>query len=177
MAAKYLLPCNCGKDHVVEPRQAGQTILCGCGDTLIAPTLMEMRLLEPAPTAAPTGPSTTSWGHRNGLRLVGIVLLFLGVGGEIWLYLHTPTSRFDVIDPELVQAPYKSLPAVRTWDVWQQWKQGLDRRIDQQYAAALQQFRIFQAAVGGIAVAGAGLILASMLGPRRPAVRGPAKTG
>ncbi len=167
MSNKYLLPCPCGRQTVIEARQAGQTVTCECGASIPTPTLMEMRSLEPAPLNDWQHVATSVWGLRQGLWMAGIVLLLVGLGSEVWLLLHPPISRFDVINPEQVQQSYKSLPAARTWEVWQRWKQGLDRRTDQQYAAALQRFHIGQIFAAGIALAGVALMVAGARGRRR----------
>ena len=50
--AKYLLPCSCGRKMPVEPRQAGQSVDCACGESLEIPTMLAMSALEPADSVA-----------------------------------------------------------------------------------------------------------------------------
>jgi hypothetical protein len=46
---KYLLPCPCGQSVEVEPGQAGQTVVCACGKTLLVPTMLQVKALPVAP--------------------------------------------------------------------------------------------------------------------------------
>ena len=167
MANQYLLPCLCGRQTVIEPRQAGQTISCECGASLLTPTLLDIRTLEPVVAEVATRPPRPMWGIRQGLRLVGVVLLLVGIGGGLRLFLNPPISRFDVIDPVKIQESYQSLSPTHTWDVWNIWKQGLDRRVDQQYAAALDQHHLWWIAAAFVTLAGVALIVAGTLGNRR----------
>lgn len=51
----FLLTCQCGKQHVVNKTQAGESISCSCGKQLEIPTL---RGLTRLPVHAPAGPQT-----------------------------------------------------------------------------------------------------------------------
>lgn len=42
VSSKYLLPCLCGQQIPIEPRQAGETVACRCGISLQAPTMRKM---------------------------------------------------------------------------------------------------------------------------------------
>lgn len=46
-----LLTCDCGREHVVSPSQAGQEIKCDCGKILPVPTLRGLSELPLAQTA------------------------------------------------------------------------------------------------------------------------------
>jgi hypothetical protein len=161
---KYLLPCACGRQIVVEPRQAGQMIPCACGASLQAPTLLDMTALEPAPmiSVSPSPPAT--WGLKSRLRLLGAVLLLLAIGGAAWLYVGRPIVR--VIDPEQLQQSARGFSPLQTWTYWEKMKEGLDRRTDQAYAAALLRFRAWEVVVGVVALVGIGLIVVGMVGIR-----------
>ena len=166
MVAKYLLPCTCGRQIVVEPRQAGQIIPCACGTSLQAPTLLDMTALEPAPMVLASPPPPATWGLKNRLRLLGAVLLLGAIGGAAWLYFGRPVSRFDVIDPEQLRETAKGLSPLQTWNYWEKMKEGLDRRTDQAYAAALLRFHMWQAVVAAVALLGVGLIVVGAVGFR-----------
>ena len=45
---KYLLPCKCGESVEVEPGQAGQTVVCGCGESLLVPSMLQVKALPKA---------------------------------------------------------------------------------------------------------------------------------
>lgn len=158
---KYLLPCSCGQRIVIERRQAGQTVVCSCGASLQVPTLLRIADLEPAPPETAVAASRTSWGLQQQLRLLGIVVLTAAVLGSGWLYFHQPRSRFDTVDPDHIRQVAKNLPPARTWEIWETMKQGLDRRIDQQYAAAVLRFHAWQTAAGAALLAGIALVAAS----------------
>ena len=46
---RYLLPCECGQSVEIEPSQAGQTVVCGCGKELLAPSMLQIKALPVAP--------------------------------------------------------------------------------------------------------------------------------
>jgi hypothetical protein len=133
---------------------------------LQVPTLLDMTTLEPAPPEPTPKPSGSTWGLRHQLRLLGIVLVLTAVGGGTWLYVERPVSRFDTIDPENIRQTAKSLSPSRTWDIWQTMQQGLDRRTDQQYAAAVLRFRAWQVVIGVVALLGVALIAGGTVGGR-----------
>jgi hypothetical protein len=91
------------------------------------------------------------------------MLVVTAVAGGVWLYVERPKSRFDVIDPEQVRQRAMTFAPSRTWDLWEIMKKGLDRRTDQQYAAAVERFHVWLAAVAAIALAGVALIAVSAL--------------
>lgn len=164
MSAKYLLPCPCGGQTVVEPRQAGQTITCSCGASLPVPTLLGMTALEPAPVEPVAESPHSTWGVKHRLRLVGTVLLLAALVGGIWLYIERPVSRYNMIDPERIQQMAAKLSPLEAWNVWEIMKQGLDRHTDKKYAAAVSRFRLGQTVVGAAALVGIGLIVLSAIG-------------
>ena len=48
-AMKYLLPCKCGQSVEVVPSQAGQEVVCACGETLLVPSMLQVKALLVAP--------------------------------------------------------------------------------------------------------------------------------
>lgn len=42
----YLLPCSCGREIPIEPRQAGETVSCECGRTSAAPRCERSRTFD-----------------------------------------------------------------------------------------------------------------------------------
>ena len=128
-----------------------------------APTLLEMTMLEPAPAESTAEPLTSTWGWKQRLRMLGIVLLLVAVGGAVWLCLAWPVSPFDMIDPEYFRESAKKMPLSRAWDYWEAAKQGLDRRTDQRYAAAVLRFRVGEVAVAVVGLVGVALIAAGLM--------------
>jgi hypothetical protein len=166
VTAKYLLPCSCGQQVVIEPRQAGETIPCFCGAPLQVPTLLDMAALDPAPPELAATPPAPTWGWKHRLQLSGVVLLLLAIILGVLLHFERPIAPFDTINPEQLQQDARKLTPSRTWDIWEMMKQGLDRRTDQKYADAMFRFRVWQAAVAGVALCGIAMIVASVAGIR-----------
>jgi hypothetical protein len=164
VSAKYLLPCPCGRQTVVESRQAGETTTCACGASLQIPTLLHIATLEPAPDVSPPATYSPTWGLKQSLRFMGITLAILGIiFAASDFFLGRPVSRFDMIDPEqLIESAQKFTP-VQTWQVWGSMKQGLDRRIDQKYADDLQKFYLREAFFGTMTLIGVALVVAGTI--------------
>ena len=142
-------------------------MVCPCGASLSAPTLLDMTHLEPAP-AEPVAESVSStWGLRQRLRFLGIVLVLIALGGGVWLVIERPKSRYDLIDPERIRQSARHFTPSRTWDIWELMKKGLDRRTDLPYEAAVDRFHLWQAGVAAVALAGLALIAAGTLGAKR----------
>ncbi len=157
MSAKYLLPCRCGRQVVVEPREAGQTSLCPCGKSLLIPAMLEMTGLEPAPVESGR-PAESVWGWRHRLLLLGATLLVVAIVGGVFLHWTRPIAPIDTIDPQVIQHSAKKLSPLQTWHYWSLMKQGLDRRTDQMYEAALTRYQVWEAVAGGVALLGLALI-------------------
>jgi hypothetical protein len=163
VSLKYLLPCRCGRQIVVEAREAGQTSVCACGQSLLIPTMLEMTRLELAPTDAST-PSQRVWGWSHRMLLLGVTLLAAAIAGGFFLYCNRPIAPIDAIDPEALRRDADKLTPLQTWHYWCLMKQGLDRRTDQLYAARLTGYHIWQSvagltALGGLALIGAGMAI------------------
>ena len=63
---KYLLPCKCGQSVEIEPGQAGQTVVCGCGENLLVPSMLQIKMLPMAPekTTAFVGKTHAPYGAK-----------------------------------------------------------------------------------------------------------------
>ena len=46
---KYLLACKCGQSVEIEPGQAGQTVVCACGENVLVPSMLQVKALPVAP--------------------------------------------------------------------------------------------------------------------------------
>ena len=171
MSAKYLLPCRCGQQIPVEPRQAGQKVVCSCGATMQVPRLLEIMALEPAPDESNAPPAAASWGWRQRTKLLGSILLSVAVLAAVLLLMNRPISRFQEVSPEEVLRNAHKMTPTETWNYWQWAKQGLDRRTDQQHAAAVVRFRIWLAATAIVALTGGGLIVLGMMPRDREQLR------
>ncbi len=157
MSNKYLLPCRCGQQIIVEPREAGQTSVCPCGQSFLIPTMLEMARLEPAPAEA-SPPAEHVWGWQHGLVLSGVALVVMAVALACLVRWFRPVAPIDAIDPEALRQSAGKLTPLQTWHYWGLMKQGLDRRTDQIYEAALTQYHIWESVAGVGALAGVALI-------------------
>src|SRR3990172_6902551 len=70
---KYLIPCACGRQLAVEAGQAGESLLCECGTTVVVPTLRQLRTL-PAVREEVRAASGRSWGFRQGAMTVSLLV-------------------------------------------------------------------------------------------------------
>jgi hypothetical protein len=167
VSVKYLLPCRCGRQIIVEPREAGQTTVCPCGQSLLIPTMLEMTALELAPAEASL-PSEHVWGWQHRMLLLGAMLLAAAIIGGISLHWNRPVAPIDAIDPDAMRQTADKLSPIQTWHYWGLMKQGLDRRTDQIYSAALTRFHVWQAVSGVVGLIGLALIGAGMtMGKKR----------
>jgi len=166
VSARYQLPCSCGRQIVVEPRQAGEAMVCSCGASLQVPTLLEMRSLEPVPALAEPRPSDSGWGGRHRLLLLGGVFVSVAMVAGVWLSLNPPLSSVGTVSPETIQQTAQTLTPAQTWAIWKRMEQGLDRRVDREYAAAMVFFRIWQGVTVAVALIGVVLVVMGILSLR-----------
>jgi len=167
VSTKYYLPCRCGRQITVEPREAGETAVCPCGQSLPIPAMLEMAALEPV-LAEASPPSEHLWGWQHRLLLLGGTLLGAAVIGGICLHWNRPVTPSDAIDPDAIRQTAKNLSPLETWHYWELMKQGLDRRTDQVYMSALTRFHVWQAVSGVVGLIGLALIGAGMaMGKKR----------
>jgi len=124
MKARYLLPCSCGREILVETSQAGQVVRCQCGAELEAPTLLHMTALKRAPEPeATTAPRASRWGLRQRLVLIGMAITVpsLLLVGLMWIGRPSQESI-------LQYAPLESLSYAQTWRVWLDLQWGVEPR-------------------------------------------------
>jgi len=161
MNTTYLLPCSCGQKIHVEPRQAGETVKCACGQDAAVPSLLQMAKLEQAEVqqiaAAPT------WGLSQRLLVVGIVVLVVAAFMGLYAILTAPVSPTAAITPEVVHRQVERFSAARSlWEFWQMEKDGLDRGIrkaDDAYKQALAIHHLWLGVTAIVAGLGIALIL------------------
>ena len=88
---KYLLPCKCGQSVEVEPGQAGQTVVCACGENLLVPSMLQVKAL---PTAQGKSLSREETGIlRRTFLILGVALLIPSICLAIQLYQHPPQPQ------------------------------------------------------------------------------------
>ena len=167
VSVQYLLPCPCGQQIVIEPRQAGEMVRCVCGASVQVPTLLEITSLEPAPSASVVEPVQSTWGLKQQLRLLGIMLLLVSCVGVVLLHVGRPVSRFDMIDPEQIRRIGKESLSVAVLG-----NLGDDEaRFGPSHGPAIRgcraRFHVWQIVVAGTALVSVALIVASTLGGKR----------
>ena len=176
MPIQYLLPCNCGRKTPVETRQAGESIVCGCGAKLDIPRLLELKKLEKAATPTVEVKPSSVWGIGHSLVLSGAVIL-VGVVVLWFLVLRSAYGDpFEGMTPDQLRAEFQKMTPMDTWKTWLYFKQiGLNPRKDRMERELEGQFAQRQmlltylgiAAAGGIALIIAGIFIARRKRPKR----------
>lgn len=178
MKPKYLLPCACGHQTPVEVSQAGQEVRCPCGSVLEVPTMRGVTELDqatPESLAAGTHPpgtteqtsepgpsaargSSSNWGPRQGVLLVGGVITALGLGLAIYYYLTRP----QIIDTA-------DLSPIKTWQLWFDLNQGIDQRPpwEEMYLRGVANYRRWMVVVSVIAGIGVLMMVGALFAPRK----------
>ncbi|MCY2995556.1 MAG: hypothetical protein NTY19_48045 [Planctomycetota bacterium] len=169
---QYLLPCGaCGEKHVIEPRQAGRKISCGCGAVLEVPSLRGIReLAHTEPTKKRRGGPT--WSPARGIifvvgMLVAVIgLLVAGYALLVWRNLDTSEPL-----PEDLIAVYAAIDQRTPEEVLLLWQEevrnrGIGTYHVPAYVVARDIARFFgMLAIGGacLAVIGAAASASSIL--------------
>ncbi|MDR0328294.1 MAG: hypothetical protein LBI05_08375 [Planctomycetaceae bacterium] len=95
---KYLLSCKCGQSVEVEPGQAGQTVICACGENLTVPSMLQVKALPAAPVKAEPQRKKNHIPYRTAL-----IALLLGIAS---LILYWILKKMDSIFVSLFYFPY-----------------------------------------------------------------------
>jgi len=169
---RYLLPCPCGRKNPVDIAQSGQSIQCECGRRLDVPTMLKIRSLERVvEQEEPRRPQ--AWGVRQGLVLLGVLVMALAGSGASALYLTMPTPP-EPPGLEYVQTQVDKLSLVETFVEWAQLRGGLatgPQIIKQEYTKkrdAHVRWIVVAAVIGAL---GAACAASSLLVPK-PGKRG-----
>src|SRR3954469_15993314 len=115
--ATYLLDCRCGNQVPVEIGQAGGQITCKCGSQLDVPPLRQLRHL---PVATAERKARKSWGARQGVMTLSLLVLAGLIAAIIWSRATQPaTPKFEP-DEHLrgIDEHINSMTPVESWDVW-----------------------------------------------------------
>ena len=83
---KYLLPCKCGQSVEIEPGQAGQMVVCACGENLLVPSMLQIKVLLVAPDKpiVPDGKIGAPFKAALATFILGVVCLVLSV--PLWWF-------------------------------------------------------------------------------------------
>jgi hypothetical protein len=120
----YLLPCPCGQKIPVEPRQAGGTVRCVCGEVRDVPRMLEMARLERAEPEGLPPARRWSWGVPHRLMLLGAVILVAGLVAVAAAYRSRPTPPGEGVTPEGIRANVQALSPAQALHFWNQLRRG-----------------------------------------------------
>lgn len=150
MSAKYLLPCPCGEKIVVGLPQAGSSVVCRCGQSLVVPASDEIVRLEPVEVLAKEGRKLVhAWGRREGCIFLGAFLTVVSLLLLGFLYLTWPRLR-----------PIDELSPVASYQLWLQLQRGVNRypsNMERNFARLVVMYRYWM--ILGYCALGAGLLL------------------
>ena len=115
----YQLPCtSCSQCLPIAKTQAGETLQCKCGATIVVPTLRELSKMEtldvqPQKTGSP-------WSQARGIVFaIGLLCLALGVGGYVRIISdrgQLNTNRPEI--PEISAAQIDKDGLREAWETW-----------------------------------------------------------
>jgi len=93
---KHLLPCKCGQSVEIEPGQAGQTVVCGCGENLLVPSMLQVKALPVVPEkpVSPGKKNNSPYGAALVMFVAGIVGVFLSL--PLW-WFHDRFPLGDIV--------------------------------------------------------------------------------
>jgi hypothetical protein len=117
--AKYLVACACGRQHTVETRQAGASLVCKCGATVAVPTLRQLRQCPEArdEVVAAAGPV---WGTRQAAMTVCLLLAAACLVAAVMSRLSE--QPVPTIDPVQYTASVNQLVSNMTpLQAWERW--------------------------------------------------------
>ena len=164
MPARYLLPCECGETVTIEVSQAGQTVTCSCGRSLLAPTLRAIKKLQPAAESAPAAAAekrASQWNPVAGTTFVGGALLAM-IGliavGFAYFSLLLLQRNLPVRDENQVREWLGEIEASEPAQLMTIWHDAVDRGLSDVEGSPWQEYRTesrkyaIVTRIGGVAV-------------------------
>ena len=122
--SQHLLPCECGISVVVKSQQAGESIGCECGKTLLVPGLRNLRQL-PSAEAEKTEPKIHWTRSRGVVFAFGFGIFLLGAGLLGMFGLKRSQLDLNPPSPEIVKQFQHDLSEItpsEAWVIWSTWK-------------------------------------------------------
>ncbi len=158
----YLLPCACGRELLIEPRQAGETVRCECGRTCAVPTMREIQALRPAPVAGSMpAAEKPAWGNPQRFLVAGLVVCLLAAIAAVILYTQFPAHFAGIASPEKVRQHVKGLSPQGTRQYFHQWiLPGID--IPEQAVVQSKRSSVYLGMAALACLGAIGLILAGV---------------
>jgi hypothetical protein len=167
MNTMYLLPCSCGHKIPIQPRQAGEIVVCACGASLEVPTLLRLKALEKIEAPPDLKTTKSAWGAGHRLIFLGVIIILAAVGIGIWLFQIRPNDPFANFTPEQIVTSVENVAPVYTWRLWHAWEQGGLQRQKTSLQIAITgqktQYRIYWWLLGILAGAGIAAIASGIV--------------
>jgi len=167
MADQYLLPCDCGLRVGVNAGQAGATVRCACGRMLDVPTMRGLARF-PREEDAAGAHGGASWGLRQRLICLGLIIAAVGSGTGVYLLVTRPAfpqERIDDFTEQRIEAIRDAAPrwtpeqTLRVWRYIQRnGLQEVEHPIARRYRESVAP-RDYVTLIA-LAIAGLGLLLA-----------------
>ena len=167
---KYLLPCACGNQIPVEPKDAGLTVQCSCGAQVKVPNTRSIFALPRYTTDSfeSAGPATSGWGLRNQVFSAGLTcLLFGGMAMSYFLYTREPHPS-----EAMAASKVRNMNYAQIFSMWEKLHEGF-APFETQYVAdydlRLGSNKRKTWISGAVAAGGLAMIVAGFVAPKRRA--------
>jgi hypothetical protein len=147
----------------VEPRQAGETVVCACGQKIEVPTFLKLRELEKV-VLKDESPRAV-WSHGQRLILVGIALILCWSGWAYYLLFRIgpPPDPLSGKTPELVRELAQKLSPLGSWHLWLIYRnRGINPRVDwvkRKYMERIAEYKMSWIISAPVFLLGAALIV------------------
>lgn len=177
MKTSYLLPCPCGKEVPVAANQSGLPVRCECGTELTVPALRGLAGLRRVESEeqAVLPDASASWGPRQGVVFLGLVILIGSLLASLTLWYGRPRSPIRPDFDEMNQNDVEQRTPEELLDLWEVLREGpADPEWASQtagYLYAERQFHNWLKLVLGVAGLGTLLVIGGLLIPSRRVVR------
>ncbi len=181
----YLLSCHCGRNTIVTRSQAGQVVLCACGNKLSVPTLRGLKELPPADALNVYRSSSTTlqaaesaWKGWRGILVSLLATIFvcsIGYGAwNLFQRLRVDTSYTEEVERQAGRELIDKMDLHALNDTFYQFtKVGVGEKslppfkFIQDYAQQCEQAIYYSMGVAAVAALGATvLMMASLVGSR-----------
>lgn len=137
----YRLPCDCGREFVVSPIQAGEVLTCSCGRAREVPTLRAIKKLPLSDLAPAPGARTRRWTVLQGaifnLGLVVSLLSLATIAFFGWQRTKLDLRKPGLQDDEMLARVMELTPS----QAWSAWVAVRDRELADRYTPAYLQAR------------------------------------
>ncbi|MCA9268569.1 MAG: hypothetical protein KDA41_08870 [Planctomycetales bacterium] len=180
MSVKYLLTCHGDQSVEVTTADAGRTLACPCGKSVLVPTLRHIKCLPPAESSADAARPTAGWSAQQGALFAMGTVLFVGclLGG---IGVRNERAKIDTTVPQmhpdfvtLVTGEIAAFAPEQTLDLWEKLAANPlpeQRAVLPHEAANEKASQLDRIAYSLFAIAAAGLV-AAVVGvvwkPQRP---------